>query len=109
MGEINNLDLVETPTSISRRFIVEGDVPIIGKLLVPGLVEGRIKQGVIETSKPCPSEISIITTLERDIRAGALYEDDACALLIAIKLHVSGHFDNRLLSWKPKFVPNNEL
>ena len=109
MVEIKLLDLVEKPHAISRRFVVPSDSPIIGRLLISGVVDGMTRNGFIETTTPCPSEISLVTTYEPDLNADIVLADDRCIRLINMKLHASGHFTPAILPPRLGYVSHRDL
>jgi len=100
MAEIKFLDFVEKANDgVLRNFVVPGEPAIIGRLVIPCLVEGRIHDGIIEIKRPCPAELQVITTHEEKIMGGVLKNDELCGLLIAMKLHATHEhmFDKRQL------------
>jgi len=115
MSEIKFLDFIEKANNgVSRNFMVLGEPPIIGRLVIPELVEGQIHDGIIEIKRPCTAELQVVTNFEDKVMGGVLADDELCGILVAMKLHATGEhmFDKRQLPplpKKPRYFSNKDL
>lgn len=92
MKEVNLEEVIENASGMSRHFQVITDPKIIGKITMREIRGHEAASGIVETKRPCPSEIPITKPLYRPIEVSKLLEEDACIELVLATLRNSGYF-----------------